>query len=153
MFILIHSKEIYMNIKEVMKLIKNDERFSNVFHFYGDDKSHIYDMLPTAKLRKKFSFVNWIYLTTLSQVALIGIIENNKVFTMDNEGDTFILCDSFFEIPFRIISTYLRKDNPKHYLHNNPNNKDYLENLKFYADWCKNNNIHIDEKYLEILKP
>ena len=139
-----------MNIKEVMKLIKNDERFSNVFHFYGDDKSHVYDMLPTAKLRKQFSFVNWIYLTTLSQAALIGIIENNKVFTMDNEGDTFILCDSFFEIPFNIIDIYFMEDNPKNNLHND---KQYLENLKFYADWCKNNNIHIDEKYLEILKP
>lgn len=82
--------------------------------------------VPTAKLRKQFSFVNWIYLTTLSPVDLIGIIENNKVFTMDNEDDTFILCNFFFEIPFRIISTYLRKDNP--------NNKDYLENLKYYAD-------------------
>lgn len=134
-----------MNIKELMKLIKNDERFSNVFHFYGDDKSYIHDMLPTSKLRKQFSFVNWVYLTTLSQVALIGIIEDNRVFTMDNEGDTFILCDSFFEIPFRIISTYLMKDNPNH--------KDYLENLKFYEVWCKNNNINIDEKYLDILKP
>jgi len=139
-----------MNIKEVMKLIKNDERFSNVFHFYGDDKSHVYDMLPTAKLRKQFSFVNWIYLTTLSQVALIGIIENNKVFTMDDEGSTFILCNSFFEIPFNIIDVYFMEDNPKNNLHND---KQYLENLKFYADWCKNNNIHIDEKYLEILKP
>lgn len=46
-----------MNIKELMKLIKNDERFSNVFHFYGDDKSHVHDMLPTSKLRKQFSFV------------------------------------------------------------------------------------------------
>lgn len=142
-----------MNIKELMKLIKNDERFSNVFHFYGDDKSHIHDMLPTSKLRKQFSFVNWVYLTTLSQVALIGIIEDNRVFTMDNEGDTFILCDSFFEIPFNIIDAYIRKRDFKHCLHNNPNHKDYLENLKFYEVWCKNNNINIDEKYLDILKP
>lgn len=139
-----------MNIPTIMQLIKTNERFRNVFHFYGDDKSHVYDMLPTTKLRKQFSFVNWIYLTTLSQAALIGIIENNKVFTMDNEGDTFILCDSFFEIPFRIIDIYFMEDNPKSNLHND---KQYLENLKFYADWCKNNNIHIDEKYLEILKP
>lgn len=120
-----------MNIPTIMQLIKTNERFSNVFHFYGDDKSHVYDMLPTAKLRKQFSFVNWIYLTTLSQVALIGIIENNKVFTMDNEGDTFILCNSFFEIPFNIIDIYFMEDNPKSNLHND---KQYLENLKFYAD-------------------
>lgn len=142
-----------MNIQTIMQLIKKDERFKSVFHFETDSQRNFNFMLPTKKLRKQFSFVNWIYMTYLPQATLIGVIENNKVFTMDNEGDTFILCDSFFEIPFRIISTYLRKDNPKHYLHNNPNNKDYLENLKFYVDWCKNNNIHIDEKYLEILKP
>lgn len=142
-----------MKIKELMKLIKTDEKFKNVFHFYSDEQSDFNDMLPTKKLRKQFSFVDWIYLTTLSQVTFIGILENDKVFTMDSEGDTFILCDSFFEIPFRIISTYLMQDNPKYYLHNNPDHKDYLECLNYYATWCKNNNIKIEEKYLDILKP
>lgn len=142
-----------MKIKEVMKLIKMDEKFKNVFHFYSDEQSDFNHMLPTKKLRKQFSFVDWIYLTTLSQVTFIGILENDKVFTMDSEGDTFILCDSFFEIPFRIISTYLMQDNPKYYLHNNPAHKDYLECLNYYATWCKNNNIKIEEKYLDILKP
>lgn len=143
-----------MNIKEIMNLIKTDERFSNIFHFYGDDKLHIHNMLPIAKLKKEFSFVNWIYLTSLAQVALIGIIkENNNVFTMDNEGDTFILCDSFFEIPFTLIKSYLRSNNYKFELHSDPEHKDYLDNLKFYKEWCKTNNINIDEKYLDILKP
>lgn len=142
-----------MKIKEIITLIKTEERFDNVFHFYGDDKSCVYDMLETAELRKQFSFVKWIYLSTLSQSALIGIIkENNKVFTMDTDGSTFVLCDSFFEIPFRIIGIYLMEKNFKYYLHNDIENKDYLENLKFYAKWCEDNNINIDQKYLEILK-
>lgn len=141
-----------MNIKEIMRLIKNDERFSQVFHFYGDDESCVYDMLPTEKLRKQFSFVNWIYLTNLDQVALIGVIKNDKVFTMDNEGDTFILCDSFFEIPFNLIAVYFMTKDFKCYLHNTPENKEYLENLKFYASWCKNNKIKLKDEYLEMLK-
>lgn len=143
-----------MKIKEIMKLTKTDERFNSIFHFYGDDKSCVYDMLETAELRKQFSFVKWIYLSTLSQSALIGIIkENNKVFTMDTDGSTFVLCDSFFEIPFRIIGIYLMEKNFKYYLHNDIENKDYLENLKFYAKWCKDNNIEIDQKYLDVLTP
>lgn len=143
-----------VSLKEMMILIKKDEIFNNIFHFYGDDKLHIHNMLPTAKLKKEFSFVNWIYLTTLAQVALIGIIkENNNVFTMDNEGDTFILCDSFFEIPFRLVKTYLRGQNYKFKLHNDSEHKDYLENLKSYSQWCISNNIKVHEEYLDILKP
>lgn len=140
------------DIKETMKLIKTDERFNSVFHFYGDGKSHVYEMLETSELRKKFSFVKWVYLTTLSQASLIGIIkENNKIFTMNTDGNTFILCDSFFEIPFRIIGIYLMEKNFKYYLHNDIENKDYLENLKFYAKWCEDNNIKINPKYLDVL--
>lgn len=139
-----------MNIQTIMQLIKKDERFKSVFHFETDSQTNFNFMLPTKKLRKQFSFVNWIYMTYLPQATLIGVIENNNVFSMDDEGSTFILCNSFFEIPFNIIDIYFMEDNPKSNLHND---KQYLENLKFYADWCKNNNIHIDEKYLEILKP
>lgn len=142
-----------MNIKKTMQLIKNDERFSNVFHFYSNEQSDFNDMLPTKKLRKKFSFVNWIYLTTIEQVTFIGLDENYRVFVMDSEGDTFILCNSFFNIPFEIIKDYIRCKNYKSLLYNKNEFKNYLENLKFYASWCENNNIKIDEKYLEILIP
>lgn len=109
-------------------------------------------MLPDKELREQFSFVNWIYINTLSQVTLIGTLENGEVFTMDDEGSTFILCNSFFEIPFNIINIYFIVDNPKDILQNNPKNKKYLENLKFYNEWCINNNIKINDKYLDILK-
>lgn len=140
-----------MKIKEVMKLIKNDERFKNVFHFYSDSKSDFNDMLPTKELKKQFSFVNWIYMSELSHATLIGILENEEVFTMDDEGSTFILFGSFFEIPFRLVKTYLRGQNYKFKLHNEPEYTEYLNDLKFYAKWCEDNNIEIDSKYLEIL--
>lgn len=142
-----------MNIEETMKLIKTDERFSNVFHFYSDEQSDFNDMLPTKKLKKQFSFVDWVYLTTIDQATFIGVVENEKVFTMDSEGDTFILCNSFFDIPFEIIKDYIRGENYKILLHNESEFKNYLENLKFYANWCEDNNIKIDEKYLDILIP
>lgn len=142
-----------MQIKEIMKLIKTDERFKNVFHFYSDSKSDFNDMLPTKELIKQFSFVNWIYMSELSHATLIGTLKNEEVFTMDDEGSTFILCKSFFEIPFRLIKTYLRGQNFKFKLHNEPEHTEYLNNLKFYAKWCEDNNIKIDPKYLEILKP
>ena len=105
-----------MNIQTIMQLIKKDERFKSVFHFETDSQTNFNFMLPTKKLRKQFSFVKWIYLSTLSQSALIGIIkENNKVFTMDTDGSTFVLCDSYFEIPFIIIDIYLREKNIKYY--------------------------------------
>lgn len=137
--------------KELMKLIKKDEIFKNVFHFYSDSKSDFNDILPTQELRKQFSFVNWIYMSKLSHAMLIGTLENEEVFTMDDEGSTFILCKSFFEIPFRLVKTYLRGQNYKFKLHNEPEYTEYLNNLKFYANWCKDNNIKIDSKYFDIL--
>lgn len=141
-----------MQIKEIMKLIKTDERFKNVFHFYSVAKSDFNDMLPTRELRKQFSFVNWIYMSELSHATLIGTLKNEVVFTMDDEGSTFILCNSFFEIPFEVIDLYLRGQNYKFKLHNEPEYTEYLNNLKFYAKWCEDKNIKIDPKYLDILK-
>ena len=126
-----------MKIKEIMKLIKTDEKFKNIFHFYSDSKSDFNNMLPTKELKKQFSFVNWIYLTTISQATFIGIVEENKVFSMDSDGETFILCESFFEIPFEIIKDYLRGQNYKFKLHKEPEYTEYLNNLKFYANWCE----------------
>lgn len=142
-----------MQIKEIMELIKTDERFKNVFHFYSVAKSDFNYMLPTRELRKQFSFVNWIYMSKLSHATLIGILESKEIFTMDDEGNTFVLCKSFFEIPFRLIKTYLRGQSYKFKLHNEPEYIEYLNNLKFYAKWCEDKNIKIDPKYLDILKP
>jgi len=141
-----------INIKETIQLIKTDEKFRQVFHFETDSKKNFNYMLPDKELREQFSFVNWIYMSTLSQATLIGTLENGEVFTMDDEGSTFILCNSFFEIPFNVIDIYFMVENPKDILHNNPKNKEYLENLKFYSQWCTNNNITINDKYLDILK-
>lgn len=140
-----------VNIKEIIKLIKTDEKFKQIFHFETDSKKDFNYMLPDKELREQFSFVNWIYMSTISQATLIGLIEQEQVFTMDTDGETFILCDSFFEIPFRLIKSYFRSNNYKFELHSDPENKDYLDNLKFYKEWCQTNNINIDEKYLDIL--
>lgn len=139
-----------MQIKEIIKLIKTNERFKRIFHFDIDSKNNFNYMLPSSELKKQFSFVKWIYMSTLSHATLIGILESEEVFTMDDEGSTFILCNSFFEIPFNIIDIYFMTDNSKYKLHKN---KEYLDNLKFYTKWCEDNNIKIDPKYLEILKP
>lgn len=141
-----------------MNLIKTDERFKNVFHFYSDDETKIKNVLSKDKFNTQFSFVNWIYVTTIEKSVLIGTInKNGKILTIDYKIDGFILCDYFHEIPFLLIKdylkSYLRNNNYKVELHGKPENREYLDNLKFYAKWCKDNNIEIDQKYLEILKP
>jgi len=142
-----------VSVKETMNIIKTDEKFKKVFHFETDSKTNFNYMIPDEELRKQFSFVDWIYMSTLSQATLIGIIEQGKIFTTDTDGETFELCESFFEIPFRLVKIYLRGKNYKFKLHNDSDHEDYLENLKSYSQWCINNNIKIDEKYLDILKP
>lgn len=142
-----------VSIKKTMILIKKDERLRKVFHFETDSKKNFNYMLSDSELREELSFVNWIYMSTISQATLIGLIEKEQVFTMDTDGETFILCDSFFEIPFELVKDYVRCENYKISLHNKPEHKKYLENLEFYANWCKENDINIDKRYLDILKP
>ena len=142
-----------VSVQETMILIKKDERLRTVFNFETDSQTNFNYMLTDEELRKQFSFVDWIYMSTLSQATLIGIIEQGKIFAMDTDGETFELCESFFEIPFRLVKTYLRGKNYKFKLHNNSEHADYLKNLKFYANWCKENDINIDDKHLDILRP
>ena len=139
-----------MNNNKLIKLIRNNADFQYIF-MYNTDVNTEKIFIPDYMI-ENFSFVEWIYLSEIPRYALIGLDKNNKVYVLDEDCEGFYLCDNLYEIPFVFINAYINGNNKKFKLHNEEIYQPYLNKLNFYIKWCEDNNINIDEKYLEILK-
>lgn len=141
-----------MTLETILKLIKEDPLFIQVFHFDGDSEEEFTCMFSYDELHRASVYLkHWIYLTGLTTAALIGITESNKIIAIDFEGECFTLCASFYHIPFRLASLHLGHYRLKETLHS-PEHELYLNNLIQYAHWCADNEIVVPVGYLKLLE-
>lgn len=141
-----------MTLETILKLIKEDPLFIQIFHFDSDSEDEFTCMFSYDELHSASAYLkNWIYLTGLTTAALIGITESDKVIAIDFEGECFTLCTSFYHIPFRLVSLHLGHYRLKEILHSQEH-EFYLKNLIQYAQWCSDNEIFIPEGYLKLLE-
>lgn len=141
-----------MTLEKILKLIKEDPLFIKVFHFDSDSEDEFNCMFSFDELHGASAYLKqWIYLTGLTNAALIGITESNKIIAIDFEGECFTLCSSFYHIPFRLMSLHLGHYRLKETLHSQEHEL-YLSNLVQYAEWCKDNEIFIPDGYLKLLE-
>lgn len=141
-----------MNNYELIKLIKNHEDFQYIFMYEGGiDMNELF--IPNDII-KKLHFIDWIYLSELPAYQLIGVDKkNSKIYALNEDCEDLYLCNHLYEIPFIFLDINIKGNNKKFKLHNEKIYQPYLNKLNFYINWCEDNNIEIDSKYLEILKP
>jgi len=140
--------------KNIIDTIQKEEFLKRAFWFQSNDPDDFDDMFENEAQKKQFSHIDWLYWSDHPYATLIGIMENGSIFAIDDEFEQNVLTDYFFNIPF-IFTKLIIKDysNPKKALLENELYKSNLADLIKYTKWCKENNIKIDDQYLDILKP
>lgn len=107
-------------------------------------------MFINKEQKNEFSEIEWLYWSEHPYATLVGIMKNGDIFTIDNEFDQSILCDSFFSIPFVLaelsVSNY--KDRKKAFL-TDAFYSDDVKDLKKYIEWCKENNFKLRKKDID----
>lgn len=135
--------------KAIIKEIKNKDFLKRVFAFKSDEEADLLCMFENEM--KKYSDIEWLYLSYNKYAKLIGIMKEGFIFKIDEDLDTDIFCISFFDIPFSFFRlSVIEAGLPE--IDTLVKNDLYREDLRKYLDWCNINKYNIEERDFKLLK-
>lgn len=130
--------------KLLVKKIKENDFLNRIFFFDNDNEDNFNDIFADNEQKEEFSHIQWLYMSWHPYATLIGIMKDNSIFTIDHEFEQYILCDSFFDIPFELVKLIIwDSEDIKKSLLEDPLYKQNLEDLKKYIQWCEENNFKL----------
>ena len=136
--------------EKIIEEIKETPFLKRIFFFETSDPKDFNCMFINEEQKSEFNHIDWLYMAEHTYATLIGIMKNGDIFTIDNEFDQSILCDSFFSIPFVLaelsVSNY--KDRKKAFL-TDAFYSDDVKDLKKYIEWCEENNFKLRKEDID----
>lgn len=127
--------------KEIIKEIKEKDFLRRVFAFKSDDEKDFSIMFKNKKEIKKYSHINWLYLSDNKYAKLIGIMEYGFVFSIDED----------FDIPFAFFRlSVIAAGKPE--VDSLAKNNLYRSDLEKYVEWCNKNGFKVEKRDIRLLQ-
>lgn len=137
--------------KEIIKEIKEKDFLRRVFAFKSDDEKDFSIMFKNKKEIKKYSHINWLYLSDNKYAKLIGIMEYGFVFSIDEDFDKDVFSCSFFDIPFAFFRlSVITAGKPE--VDSLAKNNLYRSDLEKYVEWCNKNGFKVEKRDIKLLQ-
>lgn len=136
--------------KEIIKEIKETDFLSRVFEFKSDDEKDFLTMFKSKREMKKYSDIQWLYLSNNKFASLIGITGENFVFAIDEDFDKDIFSFSFFDIPFSFFRLSVTEVG-KSWGESLSQNDAYRNDLEKYVEWCNKNGHKLEKREVKLL--
>ena len=89
--------------KNIIKIIKETAFLKQAFFLDTSVLKDFNCMFVDENQKSEFNHIKWLYMSWHPYATLIGIMKDNSIFTIDHEFEQYILCNSFFDIPFELV--------------------------------------------------
>lgn len=137
--------------KEIIKDIKKTDFLNRVFGFKSDNEKDFLTMFRSKREIKKYSDIQWLYLSHNKYAKLIGITSSDFIFAIDEDFDKDIFSFSFFDIPFSFFRLSVTEIG-KSWVESLSQNDIYRDDLEKYVKWCNENGYKLEKRDVKLLQ-
>lgn len=120
------------------------KQFKEAFKYRKEADKESLEIYLNEDTKKEYASITWLYECRAENVCLIGFNEES-IYAIDSEGWLVGVCEGLENIPYELLRVESRYSEDELVEDVFDYDKDFLNDLLNYEQWCKNNNIELDK--------